>query len=82
MTVKDARDSSPDDPQPERLWTVADVAEFLQVSRSWVYHRAESGDLPCLRIGALVRFDPDAIKAFARGERQGPGARVLALRTR
>jgi excisionase family DNA binding protein len=51
------------------LWTVADVAAYLCASRSWVYHRAENGELPCLRVGGLLRFDPAAIKAFVRGER-------------
>jgi excisionase family DNA binding protein len=65
----------------EPLWTVADVATYLRVSRSWVYHRAELGELPCLRIGALLRFDPDQIRAFARGERPTP-AKILSLRSR
>jgi excisionase family DNA binding protein len=50
------------------LWTAIDVAAFLRVSRSWVYHRAESGELPYLRVGGLLRFDPEAIRNFARGE--------------
>jgi predicted DNA-binding transcriptional regulator AlpA len=54
---------------PEPLWTAKDVATFLRVSRSWVYHRAEAGDLPCLQIGGLVRFEPERIRAYARGER-------------
>lgn len=65
----------------EQLWTVADVATYLRVSRSWVYHRAELGELPCLRVGALLRFDPDQIRAFARGERPAP-AKILSLRSR
>ncbi len=52
------------------LWTVAEVAAYLRVSRSWVYHRAAAGLLPCLRIGALLRFEPDAIRAYAQGEAQ------------
>jgi antitoxin HigA-1 len=36
------------------------------VSRSWVYHRAEAGLLPHLRVGGLLRFDPDVVRAFAR----------------
>jgi excisionase family DNA binding protein len=71
-------------PQPspaESLWTANDVASFLRVSRSWVYHRAEAGELPCLRIGGLVRFDPDAIRRFARGEKTFV-ASVVALRPR
>ena len=52
------------------LWTVAEVGAYLRVSRSWVYHRAAAGLLPCLRVGALVRFDPDTIRAYAQGEQQ------------
>ena len=66
---------------PEPLWTAKDVATFLSVSRSWVYHRAEAGDLPCLQIGGLVRFEPERIRAYARGERP-KGATVVALRGR
>ena len=62
----------------DSLWDARDVARYLQVSRSWVYHRSESGLLPCLRIGALVRFDPEAIRAYARGEGVTRG-RVVAL---
>ncbi len=50
------------------LWTVAEVAAYLRVSRSWVYHRSAAGLLPCLRVGALLRFEPDAIRAYARGQ--------------
>ncbi len=53
----------------DRLWTVADVARYLGVSKSWVYHHAEAGDLPSLRICGLLRFDPDAIRAFAHGQK-------------
>jgi excisionase family DNA binding protein len=72
---------SPQPSSPESLWTANEVASYLRVSRSWVYHRAESGELPCLRVGGLVRFDPEAIRAFARGEKP-PGAKVVALRIR
>ena len=64
----------------ERLWTVKDVSGFLQSSRSWVYQKAESGELPSLRIGGLLRFDPQAVRAYARGERAP--ADVVALHNR
>ncbi|HEX3696238.1 MAG TPA: helix-turn-helix domain-containing protein [Polyangia bacterium] len=57
---------------PDELWDANDVARYLKVSRSWVYQRAESGRLPCLRVGGLVRFDPATVRAFARGEVQPP----------
>ena len=57
-------------PQPENdngsLWDAKDVAVFLKVSRSWVYHRAEAGLLPCVRIGSLLRFDPEVIRRLVR----------------
>ena len=56
----------------ERLWTVKNVAEFLQCSRDFVYEHAEDGTLPCRRIGGLLRFDPDTIRRWARGEFQTP----------
>jgi len=68
-------------PKDVRLWDAQDVADYLKVSRSWVYHRAESGELPCLKIGGLVRFDPEAIHAFARGE-STQSARVVPFRRR
>jgi excisionase family DNA binding protein len=67
------------DPLPlESLWDAKDVARFLKVSRSWVYQKTEAGELPCLRVGGLVRFEPEAVRAWARGERPLP-ARVLPL---
>lgn len=62
----------------EGLWDARDTATFLKSSPSWVYHQAQAGNLPCLKIGGLLRFEPAAIRAFARGE--GPkSGRVVAL---
>ena len=67
----------------ERLWTVADVANFLGASESWVRHASASGRLPRIRIGGLLRFHPDQIRAHTRGEESlGEGARVLPRRPR
>ncbi len=62
-----------------RAWKVQDVAEFLQASESWVRNAAAGGRLPCVKIGGLLRFDPDEIRSLARS--QAP-ARALARRTR
>ncbi len=68
------------DPSPATLWNVRDVATYLKVSCSWVYHAAESGKLPCFRIGNLLRFDPEELKAYARGTRRS-GAEILSFRS-
>src|SRR5690348_11759819 len=52
----------------DTLWTAVDVARYLKVSRSWVYHRAEAGLLPYLRVGGLLRFEPEAIRRAVREE--------------
>lgn len=66
----------------EPLWDASDVAAYLKVSRSWVYHRAESGELPCLRIGGLLRFDPPAVRAYACGEKEPiPNGKTLSIRS-
>ena len=62
----------------DSLWRVSDVARYLQASRSWVYQKAESGEMPCLRVGGLLRFNPDAIRAFAHGK-TGYSAQILPI---
>jgi len=52
----------------ERLWTVRDVAAFLQASTSYVYKAAERGEVPCRRVGALLRFVPAEVRAWALGK--------------
>jgi excisionase family DNA binding protein len=59
--------NAPTKADQEPLWNAEDVAHFLKVSRSWVYQRAESGELPHLRVGGLIRFDPATVRAFANG---------------
>jgi hypothetical protein len=51
-----------------RAWKVQDVAEFLQASESWVRNAAAGGRLPCVKIGGLLRFDPDEIRSLARAQ--------------
>ena len=48
------------------LWDAMDVARFLKTSRSWVYMRVERAEIPHLRIGGLIRFEPAHIREWAR----------------
>lgn len=54
------------------LWTARDVADYLKVSRSWVYWHAEAGNLPSVKIGGHRRFFPDEIEAYVRGSDMPP----------
>lgn len=49
----------------ESLWNAQQVAAYLKCSKSFVYKKAEAGHLPCLRIGAMLRFEPKAIRSYA-----------------
>jgi excisionase family DNA binding protein len=60
----------------ESLWDVAELAAFLKVSRSWIYQATAAGNIPSIRIGAALRFEPEAIRAWMRG---GSGGKVVKL---
>ena len=51
----------------DRLWTTLDVCEFLQCSSHNVANLRNVG-LPFIKVGQLVRFDPDALKAWLRNQ--------------
>jgi predicted DNA-binding transcriptional regulator AlpA len=44
--------------------TAPALAGLLGLSRITIYKRASAGDIPCLRIGGIVRFDPVVIAAW------------------
>ena len=71
-----------DVPVSDGLWTVAEVAAYLKVSRSWVYHRLECGLLPHIRVGALVRFDPAAIREHVSAGCSSPAPRAVSATIR
>lgn len=62
------------------LWTWREVARALRVSRSWVYAKAMCGELPSLRVGGMLRFDPEAVRRFATAP--GSSGRVLPFTSR
>lgn len=67
----------------ERLWTVKEVQEYLQMSRSWVYREIEARRLPHTRIGGVVRFIPEQVRQYAQQHvRDDEGkAKVIPLGT-
>lgn len=70
-TKHQQRDSDPAN-APESLWDANDVAQHLKCTRKTVYNMAEGGRLPCVRIGGLLRFLPERIRAVTRGEIPAP----------
>ncbi len=58
-----------DTPSTDTLWTVPDVAAYLRMSRKHVYRLVELGELPHIKIGRCVRFDPADIATWLDGLR-------------
>src|SRR4051794_30738604 len=59
---------------PEPMLTVAQVAEQLNTTRWFVYHRlAYAGKLPYYKIGGVIRFDPGDVEAYRLASRRGGG---------
>jgi excisionase family DNA binding protein len=54
------------------LLTPDDVAELLQVNKSWVYEAARDGRIPHVRLGRYVRFEPEEIEAWLKTQRSEP----------
>ena len=53
----------------EPLWDIPKAAEYLCMSISWVRQRVAAGTIPCIRVGGwAVRFEPDVLRAWARGD--------------
>ncbi len=65
---------------PEVL-TAAQVAARYGISRSHVYALAASGVLPCLRLGACVRFSLAALERWELAAADGPPSGLVPVAT-
>lgn len=63
---------------PPRLWTLEEVADFLQVSKDWVRDHATRRNprIPCVRLGGyrkVLRFRPEDVLQFVNSHISGDG---------
>lgn len=58
------------------------IAQMLQISPDSARRRAESGEIPAVRVGRFWRFDPDEVIAHLKAarERRDPWARSAGSR--
>ena len=52
----------------DRLLSTKEVADLLSCCEKTVGRLRESGTIPHVRVGRLVRFRPDAVEAFLDGD--------------
>ncbi len=48
----------------EPLLTGGETAKLLRVSEMTIYNLNKRGELPCVRIGRAVRYDPVDLRAY------------------
>ena len=60
----------------DRLLTINEVAEWLGVSKAWVYDHVtrKRPSLPCVRFGELTRFRREEIERFIQEHARRDGA--------
>jgi excisionase family DNA binding protein len=57
----------------QRLWSVKEVAEFLNLKCGSVYHLLSQKRIPCVRLSSrCVRFDPRVIEAWVAQQAEEP----------
>lgn len=55
----------------ERLLTVQDVAEYLQLKSFTIYRWIKDGKIPAIKIGGVWRFRPQDIREWIGSHTQG-----------
>lgn len=61
---------------------IAALAERLLIKRSTLYAWAAQGTIPHLKLGRLLRFDPDEIDAWLQDQRRKPAPAPTPRRRR
>ena len=56
--------------QLQKLWTVAEIAEYLRVEPRTVYIWVREKGLPARKAGDELRFDPDEVERWTMRDRE------------
>ena len=53
----------------EKLLTPKELSKWLSMSLPWIYKAVEHGDLPYLKVGQALRFDPSEVRRYLESRR-------------
>lgn len=53
----------------EKLLNAQDAAKILGMHPNTVYKKVQAGEIPCIKYGTTIRFDPEALRNY--GQSQG-----------
>ena len=66
-----------------KLISISDLSDLLNMKTKTIYAKAEAGEIPCYRIGRLIRFKQEEIEAWLDTCRNGkPNKHEKASRKR
>lgn len=54
-----------------KIITIKELSEIINVKPKTIYQWAESGQIPCLKINRLVRFDMERISDWLKAREMG-----------
>ena len=72
MDIMDARDATHGRHNLDTMLTIPEAAKRLRLGRSTVYHLAQRGELPSVRIGRSVRVRGDKLDAWLDRQADDP----------
>lgn len=58
-------------PQTDKLWTLDEVADFLQVKPSVIKYWVQISEIPFVKLGKQYRFDQRDIKTWVEQRKEG-----------
>ena len=56
--------------QLERLLTPRECCQLLHISERTLWGMSKRGEIPCLRFGKAVRYDPVDLRVWLDGQKQ------------
>ena len=54
----------------DKILTIEQLAEYLQVSTKTVYRMVKNGEVPCIRVSGQWRFREERIQQWLRSKEQ------------
>ncbi len=74
MNPETTHEQSPDNP---RLLRANEAADTLAISTRKLWELTNRGEIPCVRIGRLVRYDPADLQAWIERKKTGRQRRAV-----
>jgi excisionase family DNA binding protein len=57
------------------LFSVIEVCQELEMSKTWVYHKIKSGQIPSIRLGNNIKVSRKDLEEYLQSSRQHPPGR-------